>query len=270
MRPILFSIGHIGVPAFFLTIMVGTLAATFYGYWLAKREHADPVVILDFGIIGIIASVIGARFFHIIIENPAYYWEKPIRVFYFWQGGFVSIGAFVFTIAAILIYLRIRKLEVLRYLDIESVVIPVVIFFVRLGCFCAGCCYGKPTDFFIHLTFKDTGSAAGYYYPNVPLHATQPYFMLNAVVMGILLFLVYKYRRFKGQVSAVFLMYEGVSRFFIEFLRGDADRGLFFGGLLSTGQIAMIFLFIAGVILYAVSMQMERGNPGASDNSTSL
>jgi phosphatidylglycerol:prolipoprotein diacylglycerol transferase len=252
MRPILFSIGHIGVPAFFLMIMVGTLAATFYGYWLAKREHADPVVILDFGIIGIIASVIGTRLFHIIIENPAYYWEKPIRVFYFWQGGFVSIGAFVFTAAAWLVYLRVRKLETWRYFDIAAVIVPVTIFFVRLGCLLAGCCYGKPTDFFIRLTFRDAGSAAGYYYPGVPLHATQPYFMLNAVIMGVILYLIYRYRKFHGQVLASFLIYYGISRFFIEFLRGDADRGLCFGGYLSTGQIAMIFSFCAGVFIYIV------------------
>lgn len=250
MRPILFHIGSAGVPAFFLMIMVATLTATFYGYWLAKREGADPVVILDFGIISILASVVGSRVFHILIENPSYYWEKPIRIFYFWQGGFVSIGAFVFVAAAMLIYLRVRKLETMRYLDIAAVMVPVAIFFVRLGCLLAGCCYGKPTNCPIHLTFTNPGSAAGYYYPNIALHATQPYFMINAVVMGILVYLVYRHRQFKGQVLAVFLMYEGVSRFFLEFLRGDVDRGLFFGGRLATGQIAMIFSFCAGVIVY--------------------
>ena len=261
MRPILFHIGSIGVPAFFLMIMIGTLAATFYGYRLAKREKADPVVMLDFGIIGIICAVIGSRIFHIFIENPAYYLENPLRVFYFWQGGFVSIGAFVFSIAGVLVYLHVRKLEMLRYLDIVAAEIPIVIFFVRLGCLCAGCCYGKPTDFFIHLIFKNTGSAAGYYHQNVPLHATQPYFMLNALVMLVLLYLVYTYRRFKGQVLAVFFMYYGVSRFLLEFLRGDEDRGLYFGKSISTGQIAMIISFCVGIILYIIQCRKHRSPP---------
>ena len=261
MRPILFHLGPVGVPAFFLMIMIGTLAATFYGYRLAKRENADPVVMLDFGIIGIICAVIGSRIFHILIENPAYYLENPLRVFYFWQGGFVSIGAFVFSIAGVLIYLHVRKLEMLRYLDITAAEIPIVIFFVRLGCLCAGCCYGKPTDFFIHLIFRKTSSAAGYYHPNIALHATQPYFMLNALVMLVLLNLVYKYRQFKGQVFAVFFIYYGVSRFLLEFLRGDEDRGLFFGKLLSTGQIAMIASFIFGIVLYSVLWRKNRKSP---------
>lgn len=258
MRPTLFEIGPLSVPAFFLMIMVASLVTTFYGYWLAKKEKADPVVILDFGIIAIIASVIGSRVFHILIENPSYYLENPIRVFYFWQGGFVSIGAFVFTIISWIVYLRIRKLDAWRYFDIAAAVIPAAIFFVRIGCLCAGCCYGKPTDFFLHLTFTNPNSAAGYHHPGVPLHPTQIYLMLNALMMGILLFLVYRYRKFKGQVLALFFMYYGVSRFLLEFLRGDEDRGLFFGKILSTGQIAMIVSFCFGLILYIVMMKKSK------------
>jgi phosphatidylglycerol:prolipoprotein diacylglycerol transferase len=258
MRPILFSVGPVSVPAFFLMIMIATLAATFYGCWLAKKEGADPVVILDFGIIAIIASVIGSRVFHILIENPSYYFENPLRVFYFWQGGFVSIGAYVFTIVSWVFYLKVKRLEGWRYFDIAAVMVPVAIFFVRIGCLCAGCCYGKPTNFFIHLIFKNPASAAGSHHLGVPLHATQLYFMINALVMGVLLYIVYRYKKFHGQVLAVFLMYYGISRFFIEFLRGDEDRGLFFGKILSTGQIAMIFAFAAGAAIYLMQYMKSK------------
>ncbi len=250
MRPILFQLGPIEVPAFFFMVMIAVLSATFYAQWLAKREGANPVVLLDFGIIAIIASVLGSRIFHILIENPGYYWEDPIRVFYFWQGGFVSIGAYVFTIIGMLVYLRWRHLETMRYFDIAATAIPLAIFFVRIGCFCAGCCYGKPTDFFISLTFDNPGTAAGYYHLGEALHATQIYNMANALVMGVVLFVIYKFRKFKGQVLASFFIYYGISRFLIEFLRGDEDRGLFFGDVLSTGQIAMIGAFAVGVFLY--------------------
>lgn len=258
MRPILFNVGPVSIPAFFLMIMIATLAATFYGYWLAKKEKADPVVILDFGIVAIIASVIGSRVFHIFIENPSYYFENPLRVFYFWQGGFVSIGAYVFTIIAWFVYLKIRRLEGWRYFDIAAAMVPVAVFFVRIGCLCAGCCYGKPTDFFFHLVFKNPASAAGAAHLGVALHPTQIYLMINAVFMGVLLYLVYRYKKFHGQVLAVFLMYYGVSRFFIEFLRGDEDRGLFFGKMFSTGQIAMLCAFAAGAVIYSVLYMKSR------------
>lgn len=252
MRPYLFHIGSLGVPSFFVMIMIGALSATFFGAWLAKREGGESTAILDCGIIAIIAAVLGSRIFHILVEAPGYYWEHPIRVFYFWQGGFVSIGAYIFSISACIIYLWKRGLDGWRYFDILAVIVPIVIFFTRIGCLCVGCCYGKPTDFYIHLTFTNLDSTAAAYYAGIPLHATQIYNMMNALVMWGVLLLVYRYRKFYGQVAAAFLIYYGISRFFIEFLRGDVDRGLWFGDALSTGQIAMMFAFLIGVAVWLI------------------
>lgn len=252
MRPFLFKIGETGVPSFFFMIMVASLAAAFIAVRFAKKEGLSEVAVLDMAIIIVVGSIIGSRLFHIFIEAPGYYWEKPIRVFYFWQGGFVSLGAFTISILGCIIYLKFRKLDVARYLDIAALVTPVIIFFVRVGCLLNGCCYGKPTDFFIHLTFTNPASTAYQYYPNVPLHATELYNMINGAIMFGVLYLVYKRRQFFGQVGAVFLIYYAATRFFVEFLRGDVDRGVYFGGAISTGQIVMVISLIAGVIMYWV------------------
>ena len=250
MRPTFFHIGSIGVPSFFFMIMIGALASTFFASYVARKDGADRVAMLDFGISAIIASVIGARLFHIFVEYPSYYWEKPIRVFYFWEGGFVSIGAFLASAITWIIYLRVRKLDPWRYLDYAITGVPIIIFFVRAGCLLVGCCYGKPTDFFIHLVFTDPASTAGHFHLGQPLHATQVYFMLNAIILWGLVFFVYNRKRFHGQLVAFFMIYYGLSRFLIEFLRGDDDRGLWFGESLSTGQIAMIFTFAGGLFLW--------------------
>ena len=250
MRPYLFHIGDLGVPSFFIMIMIGALGGTFFGAWLARREKAEPVAILDCGIIAIIAAVIGSRIFHIIVEAPGYYWENPIRVFHFWQGGFVSIGAYIFSISACVIYLWKRGFNIWRYFDILAASVPITIFFTRVGCLCVGCCYGKPTNFFLYLTFWNPESTAAQNYLGMHLHATQIYNMINAAVMWGVLLLVYKYRKFYGQVVAAFFIYYGITRFSIEFLRGDVDRGIWFDGLLSTGQIAMVFAFVLGIIVW--------------------
>ncbi len=252
MRPFLFYIGSMGVPSFFFMIMVGTLIATFSAARVAKREGADPVAMMDFGIIAIVASVLGSRLFHVLVENPAYYWESPIRVLYFWQGGFVSIGAFLASLAGWAIYLWRRHLHPWRYLDIVTTAVPIIIFFVRLGCLLVGCCYGKQTDFPLHLIFNDPASTAGYFHRGEMLHATQLYFMANAIVMFFVLRAAYRWRTFYGQVLAAFFLYEGASRFLIEFLRGDEDRGLWFGNVLSTGQIAMVLFFLTWVAIWVV------------------
>jgi len=232
--------------------MIAALLATYVAVKFAKREGIQEVAILDMAIIAVIASIIGSRIFHILVEAPGYYWEDPIRVFYFWQGGFVSLGAFIATIIGWIIYFRYKKLNTLQMFDIGYMVAPIIIFFVRVGCLLTGCCYGKPTDFFFSLTYTDPGSTAFYYHPNEALHATQIYNMLNAVVMFGVLYLVYRKRKFFGQILSVFLMYYGVTRFMIEFLRGDEDRGLYFGGAVSTGQIVMSVAFLVGLVSYFI------------------
>lgn len=258
MQPILFRIGDVGIPAFFFMIMVGALVGTEIARRAARNEGLSEIVILDMAIIAIIASVIGARLFHVAFEDTAivtgdahYYLHNPIRILYFWQGGFVSLGAFIGTIISWIAYLYIRKQPLLRYFDVMAFATPVVIFFVRIGCVLAGCCYGKPTDFFIHLVFRHPGSTAYEYFPNTPVHATQCYAMANAVVMFVLLYFVRRHRRFYGQVLSVFLMAYGLLRFFIEEpLRGDVDRGVYLDGLLSTGQIVMAGFFAGGLMIY--------------------
>ena len=252
MRPILFQIGSLDVPAFFFMIMIASLAACFSAMKFAKEEGLSEVAILDMAIIAVIGSIIGARVFHVLVEAPAYYWADPIRVFYFWQGGFVSLGAFIFSITGWTLYLRWKKYVVTRYLDIGALVAPIIIFFVRAGCLFTGCCYGKPTDLPIGIVFNNPASTAFYYYPGTSLFPTQIINMINAIVMFGFLFFVYKKRKFFGQVGAVFLIYYGISRFCIEFLRGDVDRGVYFGDMVSTGQLVMIITLLAGLIMYKV------------------
>lgn len=252
MKPILFHIGNLGFPAFFFMIMIAALAATFFASYMARREGADPVAMLDFGIIAIIASVVGSRVFHILFESPSHYLERPIRIFFFWQGGFVSMGAFLASALGWILYMRYRKLHTWRYMDIAVLSVPIIVFFVRIGCLLVGCCYGKPTDFFINIVFTDPQVPAGMAYLGVPLHPTQIYSMANAAVMWGVLLLVYRHRKFYGQVTAAFLIYYSITRFMIEFLRSGVDRKMLFGGIFSIPQVVLVFSLALGLILWIV------------------
>lgn len=261
MKPIFFEallepLGIEGLPAFFFMIMIATFAATYAAVKFAEKDKLSVVVVLDMAIIAVVASMLGSRIFHVLVEAPDYYgiypWDPSlfVRVFYFWQGGFVSLGAFLATIGSWIAYLKFRKQPLLPYFDNMARVCPIIIFFVRVGCLCAGCCYGKPTDFFIHLIFTDSRSTAYHFFPLIPLHASQPYFMLNAIVMFFVVRWAHKRREFFGQALSAFLMYEGFSRFCLEFLRGDADRGIYFNETVSTGQVVMAGFFVAGLLMY--------------------
>ncbi len=250
MFPFLINHGDVQLPTFFFMIMVASLAATFYSYWRAPAKGMSQIAVLDISLFGTLAGVIGARVLHIIAEYPAYYIADPIRVFYFWQGGFVGYGAFFGILISTVVYLRVKKLPILPYVDLMALGCPLIIFMVRVGCVGAGCCYGKPTDFPIHLIFNNPASDAGRDFPGIALHATQIYDMINAMINFGVLYVVDKRKKFHGQIVLLFFMMYALGRFLIEFLRGDSDRGIFFGGLVSTSQIIGILIFLVAIPVY--------------------
>ena len=263
MRPFLFTIGTTKIPSFFFFIMIATLACTFYLYFMAKRRGFQQEVMLDMGMIGMLVGVLGARIFHILVEAPDYYWEKPMRVFEFWRGGFVSWGGFLALAIALPTYFKIRKLSILLHLDFFATGAPIIKFFVRLACLLTGCCYGGPTDVPWAITFTDPNSTAYYYYPNIPLHPTQIYSMIHATALFFLVNWYYKRSHEltdghsvsrpghkDGETICVLAMGWTIPRMFIEFFRADADRGLWFNSLFSTGQITGALVFLTALTLF--------------------
>lgn len=246
MRPILFSIGDIPIPAFPVMIMLVTLVATFYGYWVAGRVGLPRERAPEVGIIVLIAGVAGGRLFHVFVEAPAYYWKHPLQVFYVWQGGIVSYGAFIVVALALYAYAKWIRVDFWEGVDVVALCGPIIQFFVRIGCFLAGCCYGKPTTMPWGVRFTNPMAAAYYDYPNILLHPTQLYDAAYAV--GLFVFFnwfYFKKRKFPGQTVTIYLGSYLVLRSIVEIWRADEDRGMWFGGYFSTGQV----LGIAGVIL---------------------
>ncbi len=252
MRPFLFNIGDTPIPSFFFMIMVGTLACAFYCYWVADKVGLKREAFLDLGMIGMVCGVLGARIFHIVVEAPDYYLENPARVIEFWRGGFVSYGAYIGGGLSAFAYIYFRKLTVLKYLDILALGVPLIQFSIRVACLLAGCCYGKPSDVPWAIVFSDPAATAYYYYPNIALHPVQIYSALHSMILfaGINWFYFKKSNRFPGQALALMFLFYFIPRGIIEFWRGDADRGLWFGNLLSTGQIVGIVGTVVFIGLY--------------------
>lgn len=251
MKPILFKIGELEFPAYHLLIMIGVFAAVFLGIAIAKSKGLSVIYAIDMAILGIFFGFLGGRIGHVLVEAPAYYLEKPIRFFYFWEGGFVSWGAHIGILLSWYFYLRWRKQPIWAYLDAAAMCIFVAIFFGRIGCLLTGCCFGKPTDFFISLTFSDPSSTAYRFYPDMALHATQIYLMANVLIVQLIIWWVaFKRHRFEGQLISLALILYPIGRFLVEFFRGDVDRGVYFNGIISAGQIVMVFYLVTGIFLY--------------------
>ena len=115
-----------------------------------------------------------------------------------------------------------------------------------MGCFAAGCCYGKPTDLPWGVTFTNSYSGSLVGVPlEIALHPTQLYSALGNLLLFTGLIWFYRRKRFDGQVFWLYALSYGVFRFIVEFWRGD-PRGTVFGGALSTSQfVALIMITVA-------------------------
>ncbi|MBF0106368.1 MAG: prolipoprotein diacylglyceryl transferase [Deltaproteobacteria bacterium] len=259
MFPFIINKGVFVIPAFFFMVMLGVLCATFYLYFRAKKMGFSQVVALDVGIVGAIFGILGSRVFHVFFEAFWFYKEDPLRFFEFWRGGFVSFGAYIGGVAAILTYLKLRRLPVFKYADFIALSVPFLILFIRIGCLGAGCCFGKQTDFFIHLVFTDPHSDAGSKFPAAHLHATQIYDMINALVCFTVVHWRYHRKKFDGEIMLLLYITYSFLRGLIECLRGDLDRGVYFDGAVSTGQITGAVLIILCSALYVYLLKKSKG-----------
>ncbi|HIZ55462.1 MAG TPA: prolipoprotein diacylglyceryl transferase, partial [Firmicutes bacterium] len=159
-------------------------------------------------------------------------------------GGFVFYGGLCGALAGILLYARQFHLDAFRLLDLLTPVIPLVHAVGRVGCFCAGCCYGRPVDppFGVYFEASLTAPHDMALFPVQLLESA-----LNLLLFGILLFLGRKPRK-KGTLLGLYLSLYAVLRFGLEFLRYDAERGSFL--FLSTSQWISLFLLPVGLWLF--------------------
>ena len=131
-------------------------------------------------------------------------------------------------------------------------------FFGRLGCFAAGCCFGRPAlDFPLGIKFTSQYAHTHTGVPlNTALYPTQLFEAGLNLLNFIILMTVFYRKKFNGQVILLYLFNYSLIRFVIEYFRGDGDRGYIFGGpanpftSLSVPQLISLIGIIISIVLY--------------------
>jgi Prolipoprotein diacylglyceryltransferase len=229
-------------------IALGFLAAIAVGMFRAKRSNLDSNMIPDIALLCLIFGFIGAKVLFVIVEFPAFS-QNPWLVF---SGeGFVVYGGIISGVLAAIIYCKKKKCDFYRYLDILIPSVALAQGFGRIGCFLAGCCYGRATTDWYGVTFPEGSIAPA----GIPLIPTQLISAGGDFLLAAFLILYSKHAKYKGNVGAVYLVLYGIGRFLIEFLRNDERGGV---GFLSTSQFISLFIVIGGLVLYWRSYKQKR------------
>lgn len=226
--------------------MIGAIIAMSYTAIQAKKslnvsfDTSQSIFIIIF-----VGAFLGGKIFY-FFENPSYFMDHPAELF--GSRGFVFYGSLIFSITGILIFFKIKKLPILKMLDIIAITTGLVHVFGRLGCFMAGCCYGIPTNSNYGVVFRDPDSLARPL--NTPLHPTQLYSAFLILLILVTIFILKRKQRFDGQIFLTYLIIYSIGRSVIEIFRGDVSRGFIIDNILSHSQFISLIILSISIYFY--------------------
>lgn len=240
----LFSIGKFTVHGYGLMIALGFLAALVYGTWQCKKKGQDDDFFFNLAMFVLIFGWMGGKVLFIIVEFKEFL-KAPLSVL--GSEGFVVYGGIISGVITIYAYCKIKKKDFLTYIDMVAAAAAINQAFGRIGCFLAGCCYGRETDSIFGVVFP-----AGCMAPaGVKLVPTQLMSAGADLLMFIALCILINSKKYtRGIPTCVYLTGYAIGRSIIECFRSDARGSV---GALSTSQFISIFIGILGLVaLYFV------------------
>jgi len=252
MHPILFEIAGFPVFTYGVLLAAAYLLGLQFAIVRGRQRGLDPNRTMDLGIWIIISALVGAKLLLLVVEWDTFTrdWRELLTLA---RSGGVFYGGLIAAVAVALWYLRRHHMPMWTVTDAFAPGIALGHVIGRLGCLFAGCCFGRQTDVPWAITFRNEYAAQNVGTPlNVPLHPTQLYEAgAELLILAILLATERKGRPFPGRTFWGYMFMYGISRFVIEFYRGDA-RGLV--GALSTSQfVSVLIIPISLVMLYLLS-----------------
>jgi phosphatidylglycerol:prolipoprotein diacylglycerol transferase len=252
MFPQLFHIGSFWLPTYGVLVAAGVLAGLTVAAKISQLCGIDPEKAWNLGVLAILSAILGAKLL-LIVNDWNWYAAHPRDLFSLstLQAGGVFYGGLIAAVAVSVWYIRRNQLPVLRTCDAFAPGIAIGHAIGRLGCFAAGCCYGKPTNLPWGVTFTNPVANAISGTPlNVRLHPTELYESVVELINFLFLYWLIRHKKSDGQVIGAYMFLYGVARYFLEFLRDDPERGSVFGGAMSGTQLISIFLVLIGGALW--------------------
>ncbi len=235
MHPVLIRIGSFALPSYGVALACAFLAAIGLLRRRAPSFGVAPDAAADVGIWLLLSGLLGAKLLLLVVEGPRYLrsWADFVE---FLRSGGVFYGGLIGALLALLLLLKKRRIGFWTFADMAAPAAALGHAIGRVGCFLAGCCWGRECSYAWAVTFTDPVAERNVGVPlNVPLHPTQLYESAGLFVLcGVLL--AFGKRRFPGQIFALYLGGYALLRGTIEFFRGD-PRGSVFGGAVSTSQL---------------------------------
>jgi phosphatidylglycerol---prolipoprotein diacylglyceryl transferase len=253
MFPKLFDLGPFSIYAYGVLLAAAYLGGLQFSLVRARQRGLDPARVMDLGIYIIISALVGAKLLLVIVDAD-HFLDNPRDILSLARSGGVFYGGLILAVLVGYWYMWKHQMPTWRIADVIAPGIAFGHVVGRLGCFLAGCCYGHETDVPWAVTFtnplaqENVGTPLG-----IPLHPTQLYEAgAELVILGLLLAFEHKGRPFHGRTFWGYMLVYGLSRFVIEFFRGD-PRGMVFANVSTSQFISLCIVPLSIAMLYWLS-----------------
>ncbi|MDD3324351.1 MAG: prolipoprotein diacylglyceryl transferase [Sulfurospirillaceae bacterium] len=259
-NPIAFSLGSIKVHWYGMMYVLALLSALFAAKYFAKKDNMGiSESVLDSYFIWVeIGVILGARIGYILFYDShlSYYMTHPWQMFNpFMDGTFVGIrgmsyhgAVFGFVLATWLFWLK-KRVNVWGLLDLVAISVPIGYVFGRIGNFLNKELVGRHTDI-----------PWGIYVDGIFRHPSQLYeALLEGVVVFVLLYMYRRFKKFDGELIALYGFLYAIARFIAEFWREpDFQIGFVYGGWMSRGQSLSLLMALVSIALYVVLLKLKK------------
>lgn len=254
-NPIAFSVGPVSIYWYGIMHLIGFLFV--FGLLIRRAPTETPPwtteAVSDLIVYAAVGVIFGGTLGNILFYDIGSLFENPLRMFQFWAPGRSFHGGLLGVLIAIFIFCKVKKNPKRSFLSVTDFVAPVVPIGLgagRLGNFINGELWGKVTDVPWAMVFPQAGS--------LPRHPSQLY---ECILEGLVLFIIlYVYGRSRyhreqeqspGAMSGLFLIFYGLFRIIIEFVREpEFAQGYVAFGWVTTGQLLSLPMVIIGLLLF--------------------
>lgn len=246
------TLGSLQIPTYFLIISLTCCACMLWFWRRAIARELRPSFALDLSLVIFISGFLGARFLHVVWEQPRFYLSSPWQVLNVFSGGYVFLGGALAATVSAFFYCRRHKEIFWAWADLVAPVAALGYALGRISCFLQGCCYGKACELPWAVTFP---SHSQWGLELVARHPTQVY--ATILEFGILVALLWLERRphKTGEIFLSWVIMHSTSRVFLEIFRDD-PRGFAPLGISLATWISLVF--VSAAVRFQKSLETRR------------
>lgn len=252
--PVALSLGPLKIHWYGLMYLLSFGLAYWLMLYRAERSkgvwNKDQVSdLIFFGAMGV---VLGGRCGYVLFYNFDKFLQDPLWLFYVWEGGMSFHGGLLGVLLACYLFGRKYKKSFFQITDFGAPMVPVGLFFGRIGNFIGGELWGRTTDVPWGMVFPRAG--------DLPRHPSQLYEMfLEGFVLFVILWWFSSRPRPQMAVSALFLIGYGTFRFSVEFVREpDSQIGFALLGWMTRGQELSLPMIVGGICLLVLALHKNK------------